>query len=56
MTAGLSDTIKHKVLTRIPLGRFGKPEDVANLVVYLCTEGGYITGQSIVIDGGMSIS
>lgn len=56
MTATLDDKIKRKVLARIPLGRFGKPDDVANFVIYLCTDGDYITGQSIVIDGGMSIS
>ena len=38
----------------IPLGRFGKPEEIAALCAFLCSDGGaYITGQTITIDGGM---
>jgi NAD(P)-dependent dehydrogenase (short-subunit alcohol dehydrogenase family) len=37
----------------IPLGRMGKPEEIANLAVYLASDqAGYITGQAISIDGG----
>jgi NAD(P)-dependent dehydrogenase (short-subunit alcohol dehydrogenase family) len=43
-----------KVLDTIPVGRFGKPEDVASLVAYLATEeAGFINGQAINVDGGM---
>jgi len=47
---------REKYLKRVPLGRAGTPEDVANLVHYLCTEGSYITGQIIRLDGGRSIT
>lgn len=39
-----------------PIGRFGKPEEVASMVLWLCTEdAGFVTGQSIAIDGGYTI-
>ena len=40
-------------LSRIPLERWGRPEDIGHLVVYLCSEeAGFITGTDILIDGG----
>ncbi len=54
MTSSLSDRIKEEYLSRIPLRRFGKPEDVAEVVSFLCRDAAsYITGQVIVVDGGM---
>ena len=45
-----------KVTASIPAGFYGKPEDIAGMVSLLCSEeGGYITGQSIYIDGGKSV-
>jgi 3-oxoacyl-[acyl-carrier protein] reductase len=45
---------KEKYLQRIPLGRFGQPEEIAPAVVFLASdESSYITGQTICIDGGM---
>jgi NAD(P)-dependent dehydrogenase (short-subunit alcohol dehydrogenase family) len=42
-------------LSRIPAGRWGRPEEVAQLAVYLCSEGAaFITGTDVVIDGGWS--
>ena len=38
---------------RIPVGRLGRPEEIASLVAYLASDhGGFITGQSLLIDGG----
>lgn len=54
MTEKLSPRLQEKMLSLIPLNRFGKPEDVAKLCVFLASsESDYITGQTIVIDGGM---
>ena len=56
MTQVLPEQIKEKVRAQIPLGRFGKPEDIANMAAYLASEkAGYITGQIISVDGGMAI-
>jgi len=46
---------REKYLKRVPLGRAGTPKDVANLVHFLCTDGRYLTGQIIRLDGGRSI-
>ena len=44
------------MISKIPLKRFGSPQDVANLVAFLASEkADYITGQLIVVDGGMSL-
>ena len=53
MTDKLPPERKEAILTMIPLQRFGKPEDVAELVAFLASErASYITGQIISIDGG----
>src|SRR4030042_6758873 len=47
------DLLKEKLLPMIPLGRFGKPEDVAGMVRFLCSErASYITGQIFSVNGG----
>ncbi len=54
MTEKLSNEIQHSVIQKIPLGRMGEPEDVAQAVLFLASDlSGYITGQVIVVDGGM---
>ncbi len=56
LTADLSKDAKKKLTEHIPLGRLGKPEDVAPAVVFLASEeAGYITGQTLPVDGGMVI-
>ena len=47
---------REKYLKRVPLARAGTPEDVANLVHFLITDGSYITGQIIPLDGGRTIT
>lgn len=43
-----------RAIKRVPLSRIGEPADIANTVLFLCSDlGNYITGQSIVIDGGL---
>ena len=54
MTDSLPDKVKDEMLKRIPLNRFGSPNDVAKAVVFLASaEADYITGQVLVVDGGM---
>lgn len=56
MTGQLKDELKAKILKNIPLGRLGTVEDVANISLFLASkEADYITGQTIVVDGGMAI-
>lgn len=53
----LPQELKENILKRIPMGRFGKPEEIASLTAFLCTdEASYITGQVIAVDGGLVIS
>lgn len=57
MLSNLKEAYKTEMLEHIPLGRFGKPEEVAKIVKFLTSEAAnYITGQTIIIDGGMSIN
>ena len=54
MVEDLSDEKRKQILDRIPMGRFGSAEEVAETVVFLSSDGaGYITGQVITIDGGL---
>ena len=54
MTAGIPADKKEQFMKEIPLARFGKPEDIAGLVAFLCSaEASYITGQVICSDGGL---
>ena len=53
-TEVLPEKIKEASAAQIPLGKFGKAEDVANAVAFLASEdAGYITGQVLHVDGGM---
>lgn len=54
MTNSLDDDITSQISAQIPLKKFGKPEDIAGMVEFLCSEkGNYITGQVFTVDGGM---
>lgn len=56
MTVALSEELKEASLKRIPNGRVGTPQDVANVVSFLANEASnYIQGQVITVDGGMSL-
>jgi acetoacetyl-CoA reductase len=55
MVASIPEEQQQKLLKLVPLGRFGKPEEVARAVRYLVEDGDYITGQSIDINGGIYI-
>ncbi|MCB1616835.1 MAG: SDR family oxidoreductase, partial [Pseudomonadales bacterium] len=49
--------INQPMLERTPLKRWGTPQDIANGVLFLCSEqAGFITGETLVIDGGYSIA
>ena len=50
-----SQNVEQRILERIPMGRFGEPEDIGRAVLYLA-EARYVTGQSLSVDGGRSIS
>jgi 3-oxoacyl-[acyl-carrier protein] reductase len=54
MTEKIPEEVKKKMFEQIPMGKFGKPEDVAQAVVFLASPGAdYITGQVIAVNGGM---
>jgi len=54
MTAGLSEEVKTSIHSKIPLGKTGTPEDIANAVAFLASgEASYITGQVLCVDGGI---
>jgi len=56
MTASLPQKVRESMVAQIPLGRTGKPEDVAHMVAFLASdEAAYITGQVIHVSGGMYI-
>lgn len=55
MTDELSDTVKEQILAQIALKRFGRPEDVADVVNFLASSADYVTGQVIAVDGNLSM-
>lgn len=56
MTAVLPEKVREAALSQIPLKRMGKPEDIAETVAFLASDrASYITGQTVLVDGGMGI-
>ncbi|MDI6812406.1 MAG: 3-oxoacyl-[acyl-carrier-protein] reductase [Desulfitobacteriaceae bacterium] len=56
MTDILPEEVRNEMISHIPLGRVGKPEDVANAVLFLASpSAGFMTGQTLVVDGGMEM-
>ncbi len=53
MTAALPEEITSRILDQIPLGRMGRPEEVAEVVVFLADSGSYITGSVLHVNGGL---
>ena len=54
MTASLAEKAKDYFLQQVPMGRIGKPEEVTEVVYWLCSEGAsYVTGQVIHVNGGL---
>ena len=56
LTEVLPEDVKQKMLAATSLGRFGQPEDIASAVHFLCSdEAGFISGEVLVVDGGMAM-
>jgi 3-oxoacyl-[acyl-carrier protein] reductase len=53
MTKALNEEQRNNMLANVPLKRFGDPQEIADLVAFLVSSGGYITGETIHINGGM---
>ena len=57
MTEKINDEYKNQLKSKIPLDRFGTPEDIANCAAFLCSDlSNYITGETIHVNGGMYFS
>jgi len=52
MFAEIPEKVQDQIKQRIPMGRFGKPDEIASAVVFLASDGDYITGQQINVNGG----
>lgn len=53
--SGQNDVFDQKYSARVPLGRMGEPEDMANALVFLASEAArYVTGQNLIVDGGLT--
>jgi 3-oxoacyl-[acyl-carrier protein] reductase len=56
LTGSLPEDVKAQIRGQVPMGRFGEAEEVAEVVAFLAGEGaGYVTGQTIAVDGGMTM-
>ena len=56
LTGSLPEKVKDQIRDQVPAGRFGDAEEVAEVVAFLAGEGaGYVTGQTVAVDGGMTM-
>jgi 3-oxoacyl-[acyl-carrier protein] reductase len=56
LTGRLPEQVKDRIREQVPAGRFGEAEEVAEVVAFLAGEGaGYVTGQTLAVDGGMTM-
>ena len=56
LTGSLPENVKDQIRSQVPIGRFGEPAEVAQVVAFLAGEtAGYVTGQTIAVDGGMTM-
>ena len=53
MLAKVPDNVQTMIKSKIPMGRFGMPEEIAKAVLFLAADGDYITGQQINVNGGV---
>lgn len=53
MTGELPAEVRERIMANIPMGRIGKPEEIAEVVAFLATKGGYINGSVIHVNGGL---
>lgn len=53
MLRQVPEPVREKIIARIPMRRFGQPEEIARAVVFIAAEGSYITGQQINVNGGV---
>ena len=56
MTDNLTDVQKDKILANVPIGRMGRPQEIASAVTFLASsQASYITGQTIHVNGGLAM-
>lgn len=53
MGASIPEQVREQMLTQIPLARFGEPDEIASVILYLCSDlSSYVTGQTLHVNGG----